>query len=211
MTDLNEPFTGPPDTGAGQAESPEVGRRIRTLREQQGLSLRALAERCGLSLNAISRIERGVNSPTVASLHLLAQALEVPITEFFQDTTERTVVFVRNGSRMRSHRQGIAIESLGVGLRNQQIEPFLFTLEPGARTGADMITHPGQEFVYCLEGDIVYQIGGETYHLTPGDSVIFDASQPHGFSNPCEQPSRMLIVFESSRGNLAARQRHLDS
>ena len=60
-----------------------VGQRIRTIRERQGLSLRAVAERCGLSLNAISLIERGENSPTVSSLHHLATALNVPITRFF--------------------------------------------------------------------------------------------------------------------------------
>ncbi len=48
-----------------QAE-PNVGQRIRTIRERQRLSLRALAERSGLSFNAISLIERGENSPTVS-------------------------------------------------------------------------------------------------------------------------------------------------
>ena len=71
-----------------------VGQQIRALREQQGLSLRALAERCGLSMNAISLIERGENSPTVSSLHLLALALNVPITAFFEAKQEQTVVFV---------------------------------------------------------------------------------------------------------------------
>ena len=64
---------------------PDVGQALRTLREQRGLSLRALAEKSGLSFNAITRIEHGENSPTVASLHLLADALNVPITAFFLD------------------------------------------------------------------------------------------------------------------------------
>lgn len=60
-----------------------VGQRIRRLREQRQLSLRALARLCGLSTNAISLIERGENSPTVSSLHALATALGVSITDFF--------------------------------------------------------------------------------------------------------------------------------
>ena len=67
-----------------QAE-PNVGQRIRMLRDQRKLSLRALADRCGLSINAISLIERGENSPTVSSLHVLATALGVPITDFFEE------------------------------------------------------------------------------------------------------------------------------
>ncbi|MFZ2097760.1 MAG: helix-turn-helix transcriptional regulator, partial [Anaerolineales bacterium] len=74
---------------------PNVGMRLRSLREEQGLSLRALAERCGLSINSISQIERGENSPTVSSLHRLATALKVPIATFFQDETKQTIVFVK--------------------------------------------------------------------------------------------------------------------
>lgn len=83
-----------------------VGMRIRALREQRGLSLRALAERCGLSINAISLIERGENSPTVSSLHVLATALGVKITDFFEDPSEHAVVYVKRNQRLRS--QGTA-------------------------------------------------------------------------------------------------------
>ena len=62
-------------------EIPNVGQRIRTIREAQGHSLRALAERSGLSLNAISLIERGENSPTVSSLH----PVDPPLADIFFD------------------------------------------------------------------------------------------------------------------------------
>ena len=91
----------------------KVGQRIRAIREQRGLSLRALAELCGLSTNAISLIERGENSPTVSSLHLLATALEVPITDFFESEQEQSAVLVRPGHRLISHADGIRLESSG--------------------------------------------------------------------------------------------------
>ncbi|HEX2906850.1 MAG TPA: XRE family transcriptional regulator [Phototrophicaceae bacterium] len=189
---------------------PNVGQRIRRLREERGLSLRALAEKCSLSLNAISKIERGENSPTVASLHLLASALAVPITEFFRDTSDQVTVFVKRSHRLRSQREGLDIESLGIGLRNQQLEPFLVTLAPGAGLDTEPITHAGQEFVYCLDGEFDYQIGAETYHLEAGDSLLFEAAQPHYFSNSTSGPALILLVFQAQDGN-QARQRHLDT
>lgn len=42
-----------------EKRAPNIGARIRALREEQRHSLRSLAELCGLSFNAISRIERG--------------------------------------------------------------------------------------------------------------------------------------------------------
>lgn len=191
--------------------TPNVGQRIRLLREQQGLSLRALAEQCGLSINAISKIERGENSPTVASLHLLASALSVPITEFFREAAEQTTVLVRRSHRLRAQHSGMGIESLGIGLRDQRLEPFLVTLDGGAGADSEPITHPGQEFVYCLEGEIEYRIGSERYHLEAGDSLLFEAAQPHHFLNPTGTPAVILLVFQAQDGSQAARQRHLDT
>lgn len=191
--------------------TPAVGQRIRLLRETQGLSLRALAERCGLSTNAISRIERGENSPTVASLHLLAMALNVPITEFFRAAADRTTVYVKREHRLRSQHSGMAIESLGIGLRSQQLEPFLVTLQPGTGMDTAPITHAGQEFVYCVEGQIEYQVGSDMYLLEQGDSLLFEASQPHQFRNSSPLPALILLVFQTQEGNHSARRSHLDT
>jgi transcriptional regulator with XRE-family HTH domain len=190
--------------------TPNVGPRIRALREQRGFSLRALAERCNLSINAISLIERGENSPTVSSLHMLATALGVKITDFFEDAREHAVVYVRRDQRLATRGNGLLMESLGIGLRNQQLEPFMVTVEPGAGDDGESIVHPGQEFVYCLEGIIQYHLGEQTYHLEPGDSLLFDATQPHCFRNIGDSLARVLLIFQAVEGSYLARQRHLE-
>jgi transcriptional regulator with XRE-family HTH domain len=190
--------------------APNVGPRIRAIREQRGLSLRALAERCNLSVNAISLIERGENSPTVSSLHTLATALGVKITDFFEDPNEHEVVFVRQDQRLATHGNGLLMESLGIGLRNQQLEPFMVTVEPGVENTSESIIHPGQEFVYCMAGEIRYQIGGQVYCLKSGDSLLFEATQPHCFRNIGESRAQVLLIFQAVEGGYLARQRHLE-
>jgi transcriptional regulator with XRE-family HTH domain len=192
-----------------QELAPNVGPRIRTLREQRGLSLRALAERCSLSINAISLIERGENSPTVSSLHMLATALGVKITDFFEDPREHAVVYVKYDHRLATQANGLLMESLGIGLRNQQLEPFMVTIEPGAADDGEVMAHPGQEFVYCLEGMVLYQVSGQRYRLEPGDSLLFEATQPHCFRNTGDTPARVLLIFQALEGGYLARQRHL--
>ncbi len=190
---------------------PNVGQRIRTLRERQSLSLRALAERSSLSINAISLIERGENSPTVSSLHRLATALAVPITAFFEDVQEQTVVFVRPDQRLGSQVTGLIMQSLGIGLRSQKLEPFLLTLDPGAGNAADPVTHPGEEFVYCIEGEADYYVADQAYSLTPGCSLLFDSTQPHAFYNPTDHPAHLLIVFYAAASLEASWRSHIDS
>jgi transcriptional regulator with XRE-family HTH domain len=187
---------------------PNVGQRLRALREERGLSLRALAERCGLSFNAISRIEHGDHSPTVASLHLLATALGVPITAFFEDRREQSVVLVRGERRSSAESNGILIESLGAGLRQQQLEPFLVTLEPGAGSQTEAIAHAGEEFVHCLEGTLTYTVAGDVIKLRAGDSLLFDATQPHTFGNRGQALVRFLIVFRGTDNRHAVDQHH---
>jgi transcriptional regulator with XRE-family HTH domain len=190
---------------------PNVGARLRILREQRELSLRELAERCDLSFNAISRIERGDSSPTVSTLHQLATALEVSIAAFFEDGHEEATVFIHRERRLRSNSNGISMESLGTGLRGQKLEPFLVTVEPGAGNSADPIVHGGEEFVHCLEGTIDYRVNSETYCLQAGDSLLFEAIQPHCFRNTSDAAARLLIVFQAVDGKLLAGQHHLQA
>jgi transcriptional regulator with XRE-family HTH domain len=188
-------------------ESLKIGLRIRTLREQSGLSLRALAEACDLSVNAISMIERGESSPRISSLQLLAQALNVRITEFFESEDQRSVVLVRKEERPLTRSEDFAIENLGTGLRNQQLEPFLVTVPVNGDSGST-VAHPGQEFVYCLNGQLEYSVGGDSFILHPGDSLLFDATLPHSFLNTGDSESRALLVLQASEGTGIGRERH---
>ena len=189
---------------------PDVGTRIRALREQRGLSLRAIAKRCNLSINAISRIERGESSPTLTSLHQLALALEVPITDFFEDESDQVIVYVKQDRRSRASSNGIIMENLGSGLPNQQIMPFLVTVDPGVGSATSPITHPGEEFVHCLEGVVEYQVGEQIYTLQPGDSLLFEASQPHCFHNPTDITASMMLIFQADHNRHQLWQSHLD-
>jgi len=187
-----------------------VGKRIRRLRKDRGLALRNLAELCGLSANAISLIERGENSPTVSSLRRLAEAFNVPVSDFFQEDHQETCAFVRNGEGMRIQNKDAELESLGYGLQTQQIEPFRMMIDPHTDVFCESISHPGQEFVYCLEGQVEYNVRDETYTLGPGDSLLFDAMCDHCWRNPESEPATILLVFQAYRDRHLARQRHLE-
>ena len=60
-----------------------VARNLRRLRVQQNLSQENLAVDAEVDLSYISRLERGLENPTVGILERLAQALNAEIVEFF--------------------------------------------------------------------------------------------------------------------------------
>jgi transcriptional regulator with XRE-family HTH domain len=178
---------------------PNVGHAIRALRERQKLSLRDLSETCGLSVNAISKIERGENSPTVASLHKLASALDVHISSLFTEAVDQITVFTQQNNTMRIQGNGILIEGLGSGIPNQRLEPFRMTIEPGEDNLNDPASHSGDEFVHCFEGELEYLVGEKSYFMNPGDSLVFKASQPHSWRNTGKLPAKVILVFETDQ------------
>jgi transcriptional regulator with XRE-family HTH domain len=188
-----------------------VGQQVRRLRQQRGLSLRALADLCGISANAISLIERNENSPNVSSLHQLAIALDVPITDFFYRDDQPAALIVKRDQGVRYRNNGVELESLGIGLPNQQLEPFRLTIEPGSGSADEPISHPGHEFVYCLEGGIDYYVDQQHYHLDAGDSLLLEASNPHGWHNASETPAVILLIFQAPLSHHLARQSHLEA
>ena len=57
--------------------------RLWELRTAKGYSLRALEELSGVSKTEINDIENGKTNPTIETLQLLAEALEVELSDLF--------------------------------------------------------------------------------------------------------------------------------
>ncbi len=182
--------------GADAAMDVDVGGNLRQLREGRNLTLRALAEKSGLAINTLSLIENGKTSPSVSTLQQLAMGLNVPITAFFKTGAPKSnIAYIKSDCRMRSIFDHGILEDLAAGSNIQAVEPFIVTLEQDAGSGSQDIVHTGYEFIYCLEGCIVYTIEKHTYLLEPGDSLLFEAHLPHRWQNLCPTKSRSILVL----------------
>lgn len=178
------------------AVSVNIGERLRALREERNISMRTLAARSGLSANALSMIERGKASPSVSTLYKLADALGISITTFFASQSDRKqVVFLKSDARTRmSFTRGI-FEGLGGEQFVGRVEPFMLTLENSANSGPRAMSHTGHEFVFCLRGELEYQVERELYRLEPGDSLLFAAHLKHKWKNPGRNVATAIIII----------------
>ena len=173
-----------------------LSHRLRDLRQQKGLSIRALATRSGLAINTLSMIEKGKTSPSVSTLQILARTLEVPITAFFEPAqVEKNMVFVKRQQRPAVTVDTTLLEHLGKDLAGSAVQPFVVTLQPNSGSGQNPIVHTGHEFVYCLRGQIRYEINSETLLLEPGDSIVFESHLPHSWHNDSETEAQVILVL----------------
>lgn len=177
------------------APSINVGTRLRELRTSRDLSLRMLAMKSGLSIHTLSMIEKGKTSPSVSTLYKLAEALNVPITFFFNpDNDRKQVVFVKADERTHIPFTRGVFEGLGGENFISNIEPFLLTLESSANSGPQVMSHTGHEFVFCLRGTLEYHVEHQIYELSPGDSLLFAAHLKHRWKNPGKVVTTALVV-----------------
>ncbi len=181
------------------APSINVGDRLRELRSTRDLSLRALAVKSGLSIHTLSMIEKGRTSPSISTLYKLAEALEVPITYFFNPNNHRRqVIFLKADERTHMPFTRGVFEGLGGENFVGNIEPFLLTLESSANSGPQVMSHTGEEFVFCLRGQLEYHVERQIYELTAGDSLLFAAHLKHRWKNPGKVVATALIIVSGA-------------
>ncbi len=192
--------------------SVDVGSRLKELREARHISMRELARRSDLSANALSMIERNLTSPSVSTLNKLATAMEIPITAFFRHNPEKhNVVFCKSSERNRVPFVKGLWEGLGGEAFMGRIEAFMLTLEPGGSSGPHGMLHTGHEFVYCLSGNLEYEVVSEKYQLESGDSLIFASQLMHRWQNNGKKVCKAIIVISGHEDNENPAEYHLAS
>jgi transcriptional regulator with XRE-family HTH domain len=152
----------------------------------------------------LSKIENGMTSPSLATLNALAGALGVPVTSLFRKYDERrdaTFVKADQGLNIerRGTRAGHQYQLLGHSVgQATSVEPYLITLTEKSEV-FPLFQHSGIEFIYLLEGEVLYRHAGQTYRLGPGDSLFFDSDAPHGPEELLRLPIRFLSVIVQPR------------
>jgi transcriptional regulator with XRE-family HTH domain len=174
----------------------DVGSRLTYLRNERGLSMRSLAKASGLSTNALSMIERSQSSPSISTLFKISEALGVPITAFFRDEPPlQDIVYCKASQRKQIQIPSGLWEGLGGESYKGNVEPFLFTLEPNASSGSQMMIHTGQEFVFCIRGELEYTVEDKKYRLEEGDNLIFSAHKQHSWRNSGKEQAQVIIII----------------
>lgn len=193
-------------TGSGAPNANErtleqaLGLQVRTIRRDLDLTVSDLAAAAGISVGMLSKIENGLISPSLSTLQSISNVLNVPISTLFSSFEEkRDCSFVPAGQGVHIERRGTKVghqyELLGHALGGEVVvEPYLITLSEEAvpYTG---FRHAGVEFIHMLTGEVNYRHGDRTYHLRPGDSLLFDSAGTHGPEELLVRPMTYLSII----------------
>lgn len=161
----------------------KIGSNIRTIRMKMGITQQDLANQCDLSKGMISKIENGLVVPAIATLTRIAHALHVKVSALIENENQQPSLFTinpfTNSSNFITTTMGYEIFNPAAGLKDKMMQPILINADQN-KTKPHTVSHPGEEYIFVFSGEMNFRVGNTIYLMQRGDSLFFDASQPHG-------------------------------
>ena len=179
-----------------------LGPRLRTLRQQRGVTLADLAGATGISVSTLSRLESGQRKPTLELLLPLAREYAVQLDELvgapatgdprihrapFQQHGSTFVPLTRRVGGVRAYKQVIPVN--------------------WPSTRPELQVHEGFDWLYVLSGRVRLLLGDQDLTLKVGEVAEFDTRVPHFVGNPGPRPAEVLNLFGRQGERLHVRAR----
>ncbi|MCC5947946.1 MAG: helix-turn-helix transcriptional regulator [Nitriliruptoraceae bacterium] len=179
---------------------PQLGARLRAARQAQRMTLTRLADRTELTKGFLSKVERGLATPSVASLLRVCEVLGLPVGSLWADASGSDHEPVRVGAYPSIGFGGENIaESLLTPSRERRLQVIHSRIQPGGGSGVEAYTLPVEvevEFVFVLRGTLELHVADAVHVLAAGDALTFLPHSPHAFVNPDPQlPAEVLWIL----------------
>lgn len=190
-----------------------IAARIRSWRDEAGLTLQQLGDRSGVSASTIHKIENLQTVPTIAVLLKVAHGLSRRPSELLAevDVGRQVAVMRRDDRQTLTVKDKGAIEHLVGMIPRNKLDVWRVRVDPGVGAGMEG-TEPwqfhGEIVILVEEGVIQAEIGGELFEIGPGDSIHFDPSLPHRWVAGGEKTAQAVVLAtipERLQGDLMER------
>ena len=175
------------------ASTLDVGSHLRAIRQLHGLSQRELAKRAGVTNGMISLIEQNRVSPSVSSLKKVLDGIPMSIAEFFtMDVALPPQVFYTADELTAVGTGPVELRLVAARRPQRAMSVLRERYAPGADTGPEMMSHPGEEGGIVVRGRIEVTVGSATRVLGAGDAYYFSTAVPHRFRNPGDEDCEII-------------------
>jgi len=179
----------------------KISNKIKEKRREQNITVQELADKANVSKGLISQVENSRTIPSLIVLIDIIKALNIDLNVFFKDfknTDDSTVVIVKKSAEYERFEKEDALgffyqRIFTQSVKNGTVDIVLLELEPNA--SRPMVETQAFEYKYVISGDVSYDIGGNSYQLSKGDSLLFDGRIPHTPTNTGRKTAIMLVIY----------------
>lgn len=177
--------------------APDIGVRLKLIRERNGLSQRELAKRAGITNSNISMIEQGLVSPSVNSLAKVLSGIPMTLAQFFacNQIDVGQVVYPAGLllAEQIQHPNGVTTQFLALDKNQRKLSTRRHTYASGADTGSEPLRHKAEASGWVVSGQLELTAGMQVHELKEGDAFYLAAHQPYRIRNRKENPA--VVVF----------------
>ncbi|WP_313891441.1 XRE family transcriptional regulator [Psychrobacillus sp.] len=177
----------------------QIGKKIKRLRLEKGLTQEELGERTDLSKGFISQLERDLNSPSIETLFSILSVLGSKPKDFFDDEHSRTKVVYEQQEQtiFEDEEKNYKLRWLISESNENEMEPVHISL---GKNGQFKQFEPSlsETFIYVLHGSVKLTLGKQQYTAKQGESIYFEASDHHLIENDSEAESQIIYVVTNS-------------
>lgn len=171
-----------------------IGSRIRAARQNQRLTIEQVADATGLTKGFLSRVERDLTSPSVASLVTVCQVLSLSIGELFA-APEIHLTRRGEGPRISLGGEGI-VERLLTPRSERRLQILGAVIEPHGRGEAELYAVDCDvDVLHIISGKLTLHMTQESYDLEAGDTLSFPGREPHSWENRSAEPAEVLWIL----------------
>lgn len=184
-------------TRSDSSPVPQVGSRLRSLRQQRNMSLQELSVAAGVSVGMLSQIERDRANPSLRLLTQIRLALGVSLSELFDDAQPRPAdpPFVRRVDRRGWLELGYIRKELLSPVIPNHMQFMILHIPPRGTSGDQPLSYPAEKGGMVMRGELMLKVKDEEVALREGDSFLFDSLDPHSFRNPTDDPAQVLWII----------------
>ena len=180
----------------------EIGKRIRILREEKGISLDELSNMTGFDVEFLSNIENNIVQPQLGTVIRLSKALDSAFGRLISGIGNRIYSITRKDEQKvvsrstakKGKKQVYIYKSLAPEVKGRHMEALIVQLEENP--DKEVSVHDGEEFVYVLDGIVVLNIGEDTFDLEPGDSAYYLSTTPHLVASKKGKATILAVLYE---------------
>ncbi len=199
--DFFEDLTGAiPETEKEGVE--EIGTRIRSLREEKGLSREELSNLTGFDVGLLERIEKDEVQPQLGTVIKLSKALDSAFGRIVSGVGDKIYSITRKDERkivsrstsQRGRRKAYTYMGLAPEVKGRNMEALLIQLEEDPEE--EISVHEGEEFIFVLDGVVKLKIGNDGFELQPGDSVYYLSTTPHHISAQKGKAAILAVLYQ---------------
>lgn len=188
-------------SGNSQPGIDEIGKRIKSLREDKGMSIQELARMTGFDAELLSQIESREVYPQLGTLIKLSKSLDAAFGQLICGEGDKPYSITRMKdqkaiARSTSHKGKhiYSYKGLAPEVKGRHMEPLIVQLQESPEK--ELSSHDGEEFIYVLHGSVLLEIGDDHFELDPGDSAYYLSNIPHWIASKSENATILAVIYE---------------